>query len=62
MVQGRAAVLGDRTNSKLHEATCGVVVRLFKYVLPDYWGEIRHETKEWVRKVLVVLWWEERDP
>ena len=62
VVQGRAAKLGDRTNSKLHEATCGVVVRLFKYVLPDYWGEIRHETKEWVRKVLVVLWWEERDP
>ena len=62
VVQGRAAVLGDRTNSKLHEATCGVVARLFKYVLPDYWGEIRHETKEWVRKVLVVLRWEDRDP
>ena len=62
VVQGRAAVLGDHTNSKLHEATCGVVARLFKFVLPDYWGEILHETKEWVRRKLVVLSWEQREP
>ena len=55
-------MLGDHTKSKLHEATCGVVARLFKFVLPDYWGEILHETKEWVRRKLVVLSWEQREP
>ena len=61
VVQGRAAALGDH-NHKSHETICGVVVRLFKYVLPDYWGEIVHATKEWVRKRLIVLSWEDRDP
>ena len=39
-----------------------MVTRVFKYILPDYWGEIFYNTKEWVRRNLVVLKWEYRNP
>ena len=54
-VCGQAAALGDTTGNNLHEATPGVMVRLYKYLLCDYYEEFIQSTREWVLRSLQLL-------
>ena len=51
-VQGRAASLA---RGELHATVIGVAVRLFKYLINDYFDEYVYSVNEWVLRDLVVL-------
>ena len=55
VVQGVAAEIGDVCKSKLHLTIGGTAVRLYKYLLSDYWEEFVASTRGWVDRTLVVL-------
>ena len=49
-----AAQVGDVCKSGLHLTLTGTAVRLFKFLLSDYWEEYIAATRSWVDKILVV--------
>jgi hypothetical protein len=51
-VQGRAAAVA---HGELHATVIGVSVRLFKYLINDYFDEFVYSVNEWVLRDLVVL-------
>jgi hypothetical protein len=51
-VAGRAAAAA---RGLLHQDICGVTVRLFKYLINDYYDEFVFSVREWVRRDLEVL-------
>ena len=55
VVQGVAAEIGDVCKSALHLTIGGTAVRLYKYLLSDYWEEFVASTRGWVDRTLVVL-------
>ena len=54
VVHGVAAQVGDVCKSGLHLTLTGTAVRLFKFLLSDYWEEYIAATRSWVDKILVV--------
>ena len=54
-VCGPAAALGDTTGKALHETLPGVMVRLYKYLLCDYYEEFVQSTREWVLRSLQLV-------
>ena len=54
-VCGPAAALGDTTGNALHEALPGVMVRLYKYLLCDYYEEFIQSTRDWVLRSLQLV-------
>ena len=61
VVQGVAAQLGYVFGTALRKTICGTAVRLFKYILSDYWSEIAASTRDWVQRALLVLPSHKRD-
>ena len=54
-----AACAGIQTPGKtLGESWCGVAVRLYKYLLLDYFEEFLRVTHDWIDRHLEVLPWE----
>ena len=51
-VQGRAAAVA---RGELHATVIGVAVRLFKYLINDYFDEYVYSVNEWVLRDLEVL-------
>ena len=60
-VGGLIANLGDVGGFKLHATLCGTAVRLYKYLLSDYWEQFLAATRDWVERTLRCLPWERRD-
>ena len=61
VVQGEAAKIGDVRKTDLHSTVCSNTVRLFKYLLSDYWEEFVASTRDWVEETLLVRPWDKRD-
>ena len=61
VVRGLVADLGDVKGFKLQATLCGTAVRLYKYLLSDYWEQFLEATREWVESTLQCLPWERRD-
>ena len=61
VVRGLIADLGDVKGFKLQATLCGTAVRLYKYLLSDYWERFLEATREWVESTLQCLPWERRD-
>jgi len=61
VVQGMAAEIGDVCKTALYKTMGGTAVRLFKYLLSDYWEEFVASTRAWVNRTLVVLSSDHRD-